>query len=175
MSKQSANTAVHAAKKIRESNASINSSMKKMKSVAAVIGKLKTEEGTGGSKDENGHTKKSGLDTARKKNHVESWLKSQLGVQGSCTQFLEAHLAEKCQSRSVAEKKFRWDITHFVVYSLFLVLYSFSACGTNMKGKLIARNLLEAEIGSFDDVQHIGKAIAVYICKRLFLENLVSR
>jgi hypothetical protein len=149
ISKQNA-AAIQARKFKENANPSITSSMKKLKSVAAVVqlGKQKNEEGA--------HDKKSKLDITSKKNHVESWLKSQLGVQGSCTQFLEAHLAEKCQSRSVAEKKFRWDISHFVVYSLFLVLYSFSACGTNMRAKLLARNMLEAEIGNFDSVQHIG-------------------
>jgi hypothetical protein len=108
-----------------------------------------------------GFKNRNGLDSIRQKNHVESWLKSQLGVQGSCATFLEAHLADKCQSRSEAEKKFRWDIFHFIVYSLFLILYSFSACGTDMRGKLLARNLLEGEIGKFDDVQHIGKSLSV--------------
>ncbi len=89
--------------------------------------------------------------------NVENWLKSQIGVQGSCKDFVEAHIAEKCQNRSDAGKRFKWDFFMFTTYSLFLILYSFSACSTNMKGKLIARNLLEAEIGNFDDVQVIGE------------------
>ena len=146
--------------------------MKKLKSVAAVMKGSKLGESEDLSlnkksqnntnrviKDGDGHTNKNVLDVAKQKNHVENWLKSQLGVQGSCSQFLEAHLADKCQSRSVAEKKFRWDFFHFIVYSLVLVLYSLSACGTNMRGKLLARNMLEAEIGKFDDVQHIGKTL----------------
>jgi hypothetical protein len=94
---------------------------------------------------------------ASAKDNVENWLKSQIGVQGSCKEFVEAHIAERCQNRKEADKRFRWDIFMFTTYSLFLLLYSFSACGTNMKGKLIARNLLQPEIGNFDDVQVIGK------------------
>jgi hypothetical protein len=140
--------------------------MKKLKSVTALMN-VSSKVTIGAELDEHtsnvmnsgdGHKNRSGLDVAKQKNHVESWLKSQLGVQGSCAQFLEAHLADKCQSRSVAEKKFRWDFFHFVVYSMFLVLYSFSACGTNMRGILLARNMLEGEVGKFDDVQHIGKS-----------------
>ena len=150
----------------RERDVSLNSSMKKLKSVTAVMN-VSSKVTIGAELDEHtsnvmnsgdGHKNRSGLDVAKQKNHVESWLKSQLGVQGSCAQFLEAHLADKCQSRSVAEKKFRWDFFHFVVYSMFLILYSFSACGTNMRGILLARNMLEGEIGKFDDVQHIGKS-----------------
>jgi hypothetical protein len=120
-------------------------------------------------KDGDGHGRS--FDITTPKNKVENWLKSQLGVQGSCTQFVEAYLAEKRQSRSLAEKKFKWDVSIFVVYSLFLVLYSFSACGTNMKGKFQARNLLEAEIGNFENVKHIGRRSShlVRFCKIFIL------
>jgi hypothetical protein len=91
------------------------------------------------------------------KENVENWLKSQIGVHGSCKDFIEAHIAEKCQNRSDADRRFKWDFFMFTTYSCFLLLYSFSACNTDMKGKLIARNLLEAEIGNFDDVQVIGE------------------
>ncbi len=142
----------------RESDVSLNSSMKKLKSVAAVIQLKNSNRGN----EADGLNNKSRLEDAKQKNHIERWLKSQLGVQGSCAHFLEAHLADKCQSRSAAEKKFRWDIFHFILYSLFLILYSISACGTNMRGMLLARNMLESEIGKFDGVQHIGKCCIVH-------------
>ena len=88
--------------------------------------------------------------------NVENWLKSQIGLQGSCKDFVEAHIAEKCQNRSDADKRFKWDFFMFTTYSLFLLLYSLSACSIDMRGKLLARNLLEAEIGNFNDVQVIG-------------------
>jgi hypothetical protein len=147
----------HTRESHRESGVRLNSSMKKLKNVAAVI-QLKNSNRDN---EADGLKNRNVLEVAKQKNHIESWLKSQLGVQGSCANFLEAHLADKCQSRSAAEKKFRWDIFHFVVYSLFLILYSISACGTNMRGMLLARNMLEAEIGKFDDVQHIGKCCIV--------------
>jgi hypothetical protein len=87
---------------------------------------------------------------------VESWLKSELRMKGSCKDLVEAHLTEKCKTRSAAEKKFRWDISMFIIYFFFLVLYSISACGNNMRGKLQARSTLEEEIGFFDDVHEIG-------------------
>ncbi len=88
---------------------------------------------------------------------VESWLRSELGVKGSSKDFVEKHLTEKCQNRSAAEKKFKWDLSMFTIYSLFLVLYSISACSTNMTGKLQVRSMIEDEIGFFDDVKEIGE------------------
>ncbi len=96
------------------------------------------------------------------RDNVENWLKSQIGVQGSCKEFVEAHIAEKCQNRSDADKRFKWDFFMFTTYLLFLILYSFSACSTNMRGKLIARNLLETEIGNFDAVQVIGDSFSMF-------------
>ena len=93
--------------------------------------------------------------------NVENWLKSQIGLQGSCKDFVEAHIAEKCQNRSDADKRFKWDFFMFTTYSLFLLLYSLSACNTDMRGKLLARNLLEAEIGNFNDVQVIGDSFEI--------------
>ena len=95
--------------------------------------------------------------------NVENWLKLQIGVQGSCKDFVEAHIAEKCQNRSDADRVFKWDFFMFITYSLFLLLYSYSACSTNMKGKLITRNLLQPEVGNFDDVQVIGNYVVCSI------------
>jgi hypothetical protein len=97
--------------------------------------------------------------------NVENWLKGQIGVHGSCKDFVEAHIAEKCQNRSDADRRFKWDFFMFITYSLFLLLYSYSACSTNMKGKLITRNLLKPEVGNFDDVQVIGDFV---VCSTQF-------
>ena len=94
---------------------------------------------------------------------VESWLRSELGVKGSCKDFVEAHLAEKCQNRSAAEKKFRWDMSMFSIYLLFLILYSLSACGTNMKGNLQVRSMIKDEIGFFEDIQKIGEPLRQHV------------
>ena len=88
---------------------------------------------------------------------VESWLKSQLGLEGSCKPMIEAHLAEKCQGRSIAEKKFKWDIFLLIIYSLFLVFYSASACSSNALGKFQVRSVLEPQIGNLQSVQSIGE------------------
>ena len=88
---------------------------------------------------------------------VESWLSSQLGLEGSCKPMIEAHLAEKCQGRSLAEKKFKWDIFLLVIYTLFLVFYSAGACSSNTLGKFQVRSVLEPQIGNFQSVQSIGE------------------
>ena len=88
---------------------------------------------------------------------VENWLRAQIGVQGSCKDFIEAHIAEKCQNRSDADRRLRWDFFMFMTYLLFLLLYSLTACSTNMMGKLNARNLIEAEVGNFDGVKALGE------------------
>ncbi len=98
-------------------------------------------------------------DINKPKSSVERWLKSKLGLKGSCTDLVEAHLTEKIQNRSAAEKKFKWDIAMFIIYLLFLILYSISACSTNMRGKLQVRSMLEDEIGFFDDVQEVGRPL----------------
>ena len=96
-------------------------------------------------------------DIEAKKYSVESWLKSQLSLEGSCKTMIEAHLVDKFRSRSLAEKKIRWDMTIFVMYILFLLFYSFAACGTNTKGKQMVRTLIEAVVGDFSSVQSIGR------------------
>jgi hypothetical protein len=90
---------------------------------------------------------------------VESWLNSQLGLEGSCKPIVEAHLAEKCHDRSLAEKKFKWDIFLLVTYTLFLVFYSAGACSSNAVGKFQVRSVLEPQIGSFQFVQSIGEIL----------------
>jgi hypothetical protein len=69
------------------------------------------------------------LDIETKKSSVENWLKSQLGLEGSCKTIIEAHLIDKFHSRSLVEKRIRWEIGIFITYMLFLVFYSFAACG----------------------------------------------
>ena len=104
-----------------------------------------------------GHNELNARYANESQSRVELWLKSELGVKGSCKDFVEAHLAEKCQNRSAAEKKFKWDMSMFIIYSIFLILYSFSACSTNTKGKYQVRSMLESEIGFFDEVQETGE------------------
>ena len=103
------------------------------------------------------HDAEMNCDNDPRKQSVESWLNSQLGLEGSCKPMIEAHLAEKCHGRSVAEKKFKWDIFLLIIYSLFLVFYSASACSSNALGKLQVRSVLEPQIGNFQSVQSIGE------------------
>jgi hypothetical protein len=95
-----------------------------------------------------------------KKNSVEIWLKSQLGLEGSsCKTIIEAHLVDKFHSRAKVEKRIRWEIGIFITYILFLVFYSFAACGTNTQGKQLVRSLIGPAVGDFSSVQSIGRTL----------------
>lgn len=87
---------------------------------------------------------------------VESWLKNELGLEGSCKPMIEAHLAEKCHGRTLAEKKFKWDIFLLIIYTLFLVFYSVGACSSNSLGKFQVRTVLEPLIQNYQSVQSMG-------------------
>jgi hypothetical protein len=100
------------------------------------------------------------LEIEAKQNSVESWLRSQLGLEGSCKTIIEAHLVDKFHSRSVAEKKIRWDMAVFVLYMFFLIFYSIAACGTETKGKQMVRTLIEPAVGDFSSVKAIGLNIS---------------
>jgi hypothetical protein len=100
-------------------------------------------------------------DIDEQKQSVESWLNSHLGVQGSCKPIIEAHLAERCQGRSEAERKFKWDIFLLLIYLFFLIFYSISACNSDGGNKLQVRKLLEPKVGNFQGVQSIGTILII--------------
>jgi hypothetical protein len=107
------------------------------------------------------HVRPHKSDIETKKNSVETWLKSQLGLEESCKTMIEAHLVDKFHSRAVVEKRIRWEIGIFITYMLFLIFYSFAACGTNTRGKQLVRSLIGPVVGDFSSVQSIGRT---HIC-----------
>jgi hypothetical protein len=97
------------------------------------------------------------FDIETKKNSVETWLKSQLGLEGSsCKTIIEAHLVDKFHSRATVEKRIRWEIGIFITYIFFLVFYSFAACGTNTQGKQLVRSLIGPAVNDFSSIKSVG-------------------
>ncbi len=69
---------------------------------------------------------------------------------------IEAHMAEKCHTRKMAEKTFKLDIRNLALYSVFLVLFSISASSTDSKTTLNVRKLVEPVVFNFGSVVSIG-------------------
>ena len=120
---------------------------------------LRLKESNSGIDMQQGQNQPEPLEIEAKKNSVETWLRSQLSLEGSCKTMIEAHLMDKFRSRSVAEKKIRWDMAIFIVYMFFLLFYSIAACGTETKGKQLVRTLIEPAVGDLSSVKTIGLKI----------------
>ena len=77
---------------------------------------------------------------------IKSWLSNALGLDESVAQnVVEAHIKERCQTKTEAEKKFKSDIWRMVVYTIFIVLFSISA-STSGQEILNVRNLVQPQI-----------------------------
>ena len=84
---------------------------------------------------------------------IKTWLSSILGLDKSATQqIVEAHMKEKSLTKSEAERKFKADIRMMLIYTAFIVLFSYSAT-TSGKETLNVRNMIQPQItGPFSTI-----------------------
>jgi hypothetical protein len=83
---------------------------------------------------------------------LKNWLSGVLGMDESAAKnALEAHIKERCETKSEAERKFKSDIWRFVVYTAFIVLFSISA-STSGQEILNVRNLVQPKITDFSSI-----------------------
>jgi hypothetical protein len=84
---------------------------------------------------------------------IKTWLSSILGLDKAATQqIVEAHMKEKCLTKSEAERKFKADIRMMLIYTAFIVLFSYSAT-TSGTETLNVRNMIQPQItGPFSNI-----------------------
>ncbi len=96
-------------------------------------------------------------DEVNKSNAIQMQLSEALNIGISeIKPTIEAHMTEKCQTRKMAEKKFKRDIRNLTLYSVFLIMYSISASSTDSKTILNVRQLVEPVVFNFASVVRVG-------------------